>query len=117
MQKNSFLVILLILLIIVGEFFALKYHFDKPDNTSILIEKINNLEKQITELSTKRDSIRLVIDTIETKIITNNVYYEKQVNDIINQSHDSDLLFFSDYISRYAKDHQYNLCGEGQTGN
>ena len=60
--------------------------------------------------TTEIDSIRVVNDTLKLKLdsITKSIYdlnteYEKDKSTIINQPLDSDLLFFSRYLSKETK--------------
>ena len=99
----------IIIILLVVEFFFVKSLYYKSDNTDILIRKIDKLEKQLNVLSNKKDSIRIVIDTINNEIVRNNYYYEKTNDIIISQPSDSDAAFVRYYISRFCESHGYNL--------
>lgn len=64
------------------------------------IEKIDSLESEISIFQFKKDSIDTVIDTVYIKIKDNNKRYEKNINNIINNSTNDDYLFFTKYIER-----------------
>lgn len=81
----------------------------KKNVDSNVLEEIHKLETKIDSLSNKKDSIRIVIDSTNTKIINNNKHYEEVVNTIINQSSYWDSLYISDYIGRFAKSRGLDL--------
>lgn len=53
--------------------------------------------------TTTIDSIYIVNDSIETKIIYVEKEYEKKVDTIINNSDSANYVFFSNYISNYCR--------------
>lgn len=68
---------------------------------AVLIEKLDNLERKIDIISNKKDSIRVVIETVDKEIITNEKHYEEVVNNIISQPHSFDSVFAENYIKRF----------------
>lgn len=58
---------------------------------------------QIDSLRIVNDSIKLNIDSIDSIIINLGKEYETNYNIILYQSTDSDVLFFTNYISTYSK--------------
>lgn len=103
MQKYT---IVVLLLIIIGLITTIWYQNKSYDR---LTDKIDNIEKQVEVLSTKKDSIRLVIDTINNEIVHNNNYYEKVTNTIVSQPSDSDAAFIRYYICRFAESRGLDL--------
>lgn len=103
MQKY---VIIILLLIIIGLIATNWFHNRSYDK---LVDKIDNIEKQIDVLSNKKDSIRLVIDTIDNEIVYNNNYYEEVTNTIMSQPSDSDAAFIRYYICRFAESRGLDL--------
>lgn len=76
--------------ILVGGFYSTWFPSTVPQyNTIIKIDTIF------------RDSIKYKIDTIMIKMDTIKSLYETKYAVIKNQSVDSDIKFFSDYISKY----------------
>lgn len=75
------------------------------------IEKIDSLETEISNIETKKDSVNMVIDTIYIKIKDNEKRYKENSINVINNSPNDDLLFFTDYIERNKSrfDSLYNL--------
>ena len=65
-------------------------------------EKLNSIESQLSNVTTKRDSIKLEIDTTIIKIKENETYYKETVNNIIHYNVDSDYIFFCNYLQRYS---------------
>ncbi len=71
------------------------YHIETPEIDSINIK--------IDSLSKVRDTIRYNITTMDTVIYNNSTIYVKERNNIINQSSDSDMQFFTNYIQEVGK--------------
>lgn len=68
------------------------------DNTSVYINQIDSLQKEIDYVSSMKDSIEQKIDTITIRIIENKVQYEKDRNTILNNTTSEDYVFFTEYI-------------------
>ena len=64
-------------------------------------EKIDSLEYVISTLENKKDSLAIERDTIKIEIEKVITKYEKIRNTIINNSPDSDYIFFSNYLDWY----------------
>ena len=77
------------------------YNYTPPENNSNieLIKKINNLERKIDRLSYQRDSLWSIIDTAKVEVIKIHEEYSKVRIDIIHQPVDSDIVFFTRYVS------------------
>lgn len=58
---------------------------------------------EIDSIKTVNDTLKLKIDSINKNIIDLNFKYEKDKSIIINQPLDSDILFFSRYLSEETK--------------
>lgn len=101
--------VIIVILLMIAEFFIVRHYYSFDSSDSNIEQKLDNLEKQISILSNKKDSIRLIIDTINTEIVHNNNYYEEINNTIVNQPSDSDAAFVRYYICRYAESHGLNL--------
>lgn len=63
----------------------------------------NNIEKKIDSLSSVRDSVKVNIITMDTAIYNNKTIYVKERDNIINQSSDSDMQFFTNYIREVGR--------------
>ena len=71
----------------------------------IIIEKILEIESKIDSISSKKDSIRTIVITIEKEIEINNKKHEKTVNTIINSNDSSNLVWIEEYIRQYKLQH------------
>lgn len=58
---------------------------------------------EIDSIKTVNDTLKLKIDSINKNIINLNLNYEKDKSVIINQPLDSDIQFFSRYLSEETK--------------
>lgn len=58
---------------------------------------------EIDSIKTVNDTLKLKIDSINKNIINLNINYEKDKSVIINQPLDSDIQFFSRYLSEETK--------------
>ena len=84
--------------------------FSPPvDNDKILIEKINQLEKKLDLINSKKDSIRTVIDSTHVKIITNEKHFQENINNIISQPDSFSDILTRQYILDYAASRGYNI--------
>lgn len=69
----------------------------------VILEKMELLNNKVDSIKRANDSIRVIIDTTEIEI---EHVYEKYIQvreHIINQSVDSDCVFFSNYLSNDSK--------------
>lgn len=81
-----------------------------PVKEDVLLEKINKIEHKLDSISSKKDSIRTIIDSTHVKIITNEKHFQEKVNIIISQPYSSDSSYVTNYIRQFAnKDTMYNL--------
>lgn len=82
-----------------------------PSNEEIILKKLEKLEVQINELSMKKDSVRVIINTIDREIIKNEKHYEEITNNIISQPYSMDSLFITDFVDRFieTEGYKYNL--------
>lgn len=62
-----------------------------------------NIEKKIDSLNSKKDSIKITINKGDTAIYNNKTIYVKERDNIINQSSDSDMQFFTNYIREVGR--------------
>lgn len=102
-MKDKYIYILIVILVILENFFIWFYITDKlneRDNT--FIKKIDNIESQVNSLQPKKDSIRMTIDSTGIKIINNEQHYQEVINTIISQPTTSDYEFIRGYIRQYG---------------
>jgi hypothetical protein len=101
-MKDKYVYILVVILVILENFFIWFYIKDKLDERdNVFIEKIDKIESKIGSLQLKKDSIRTVIDSTHVKIITNEQHYQEVVNTIISQPTTADYTFIRGYIRQY----------------
>ena len=92
------IILILILITIIGATIFL-YRGFKP--TTIM--PIDTLERKIDSLNSKKDSIKVNINKCDTAIYYNRTIYVKEKDNIIKQSPDSDMQFFTDYIREVGR--------------
>lgn len=94
------ILMILIMITILGIAIALfmGYH-----NTSTSTYDNSNIEKKIDSLSSIRDSVKVNIATTDTAIYNNKTIYVKERDNIISQSPDSDMQFFTNYIREVGR--------------
>ena len=63
----------------------------------------DTLESKINSLNSKKDSIKVNINKCDTAIYYNKTIYVKEKDNIIKQSPDSDLQFFTNYIQEVGR--------------
>ena len=74
---------------------------ETPEN--LILKKMELLSNKVDSIKRANDSIKVIIDTTEVEI---EHVYEKYIQvreHIINQSIDSDCVFFSNYLSNDSK--------------
>lgn len=107
MTKKNKLILLgvCIVLIISGFFFWKKCSTGKIENDPYndMVHKVDSLNVKIDSLKIQRDTIFSNIDSSKQRIGLIELQYEKNFNTIINQPVDSDIKFFTDYISETFK--------------
>ena len=67
-----------------------------------ILERIKQIELKVDSLNSKKDSLRIVIDSTHVKIITNEKHYQERINTIITQPASADSQFIADYIRLVA---------------
>lgn len=92
------IILILVLITIIGATIFLYKGF-KP--TTVM--PTDTLERKIDSLNSKKDSIKVNINKCDTAIYYNKTIYVKERNNIIKQSPDSDLQFFTNYIREVGR--------------
>ena len=92
------LILILVLITIIGATIFL-YRGFKP--TTIM--PTDTLERKIDSLTSKKDSIKININKCDTAIYYNKTIYVKEKDNIIKQSPDSDMQFFTNYIQEVGR--------------
>lgn len=65
-----------------------------------LIHSLDSLNSKLDSLQIEKDSLVQVIDSSKASVEYINKWYEKTLIDITNQSIASDVVFFTEYISK-----------------
>lgn len=73
------------------------------NNYQELIHDLDSLNSKLDSLLLERDSLTQVIDSSKANVEYINKWYEKTLIDITNQSIASDVVFFTEYISKTDK--------------
>ena len=92
------IILILILITIIGATIFL-YRGFKP--TTVI--PTDTLERKIDSLNSKKDSIKVDINKYDTAIYYNKTIYVKEKDNIIRQSPDSDMQFFTNYIQEVGR--------------
>ena len=92
------IILILIFITIIGATIFL-YRGFKP--TTVI--STDTLERKIDSLNNKKDSIKVNINKCDTAIYYNRTIYVKEKNNIIKQSPDSDMQFFTNYIQEVGR--------------
>ena len=92
------IILILVLITIIGATIFLYKGF-KPAT----IMPTDTLERKIDSLNSKKDSIKVNINKCDTAIYYNKTIYVKEKDNIIKQSPDSDLQFFTNYIQEVGR--------------
>ena len=92
------IILILVLITIIGATIFLYKGF-KP--TTVM--PTDTLERKIDSLNSKKDSIKVNINKCDTAIYYNKTIYVKERDNIIKQSSDSDLQFFTNYIQEVGR--------------
>lgn len=104
-NKGISIVVILLAIVLIGNFFF------KDENTSVnpdyqnLTNKIDSLNVELNLLKLQRDSLLNVIDSSKAKVEVIENWYEKELVDITNQPIAADVEFFSNYL----KQNNYNM--------
>ncbi len=91
------ILLILILLTVVGASIFLYKGFTNNKSTTTIIEK------QVDSLNNKRDSIKTIINNRDSVINNNFTTYVKERDNIISQSPDSDMQYFTNYIREVGR--------------
>ena len=70
---------------------------------SNIVIPTDTLERKIDSLNSKKDSIKININKCDTAIYYNKTIYVKEKGNIIKQSPDSDMQFFTNYIREVGR--------------
>lgn len=105
-RNTSRISVLIVISLLIGEFFIVKNYYSKP----IIIDDI-----ELVELSHKKDSIRVIVDTVEKRIINNRHYYEKIIDTIMVQSDSLDDEFTRQYLCEFLKERGLTMCRPSKT--
>ena len=104
MSKPIWAVVILTLSIIGCLYYwIVKYSPTNEPPEDKILEEIELLSNKVDSIKRANDSIKVIIDTTEVKI---EHVYEKYIQvreHIVNQSIDSDCVFFSNYLSNDSK--------------
>lgn len=92
------IILILIFITIIGATIFL-YKGSKP-STKISTDA---LEQKVDSLNSRKDSIKVNINKCDTAIYYNRTIYVKEKNNIIKQSPDSDMQFFTNYIREVGR--------------
>ena len=92
------IILILVLITIIGATIFLYKGFK-----SITVMPTDTLERKIDSLNSKKDSIKVNINKCDTAIYYNKTIYVKERDNIIKQSSDSDLQFFTNYIQEIGR--------------
>lgn len=92
------LILILIFITVIGAIIFL-YRGFKPT----IITSTDTLERKIDSLNSKKDSIKIDINKCDTAIYYNKTIYVKEKGNIIKQSPDSDMQFFTNYIQEVGR--------------
>lgn len=92
------LILILIFITIIGATIFL-YRGFKPTT----VTSTDTLERKIDSLNSKKNSIKVDINKCDTAIYYNKTIYVKEKDNIIKQSPDSDMQFFTNYIQEVRR--------------
>ena len=92
------LILILIFITIIGATIFL-YRGFKP--TTVM--PTDTLERKIDSLNSKKNSIKVNINKCDTVIYYNKTIYVKEKDNIIKQSPNSDMQFFTNYIQEVGR--------------
>ena len=92
------IILILVLITIIGATIFLYKEFRPSTEIST-----NILERKIDSLNSKKDSIKININKCDTAIYHNKTIYVKERDNIIKQSPDSDMQFFTNYIREVGR--------------
>lgn len=92
------IILILIFITIIGVTIFLYKGF--KSNTVI---PTDTLERKIDSLNSKKDSIKVNINKCDTAIYYNKTIYVKERGNIIKQSPDNDMQFFTNYIREVGR--------------
>lgn len=109
MKDKTIFIIVSIILVILLVLQQWLIQDKQPDNNfNLIYEKLDRIEKRLDSLSNKKDSIRVIIETIDNKIIENQQHYEKVVNNIITQPSFMDSIYVIEYVDRFIESESFS---------
>lgn len=79
---------------------CLRHEKVPSDNTQQLLERIDSLNLEVDKLRNQNTQLVTEIDSSETRVQVIEKWYEKESDIIFNQPTDSDIVFFTKYISQ-----------------
>ena len=109
MNKKELIIITCIIVVLfsIGIFFSYKFAKNiENDNNNLITkntERVDSLQSILDTLKTKNVYLENKIDSSKSTIKITKNYYEKKESIILSQSVDSDIVFFSDYLSKNSK--------------
>lgn len=92
------IILILVLITIIGATIFLYKGFK-----STTVMPTDTLERKIDSLNSKKNSIKVDINKCDTAIYYNKTIYVKEKDNIIKQSPDSDMQFFTNYIREVGR--------------
>lgn len=96
MFKNIIIGLLIVLVAILGF-----NSYKAPTIVCTHLQKADSLQLVVDSLQNKKAEIVYIIDSVKVETTKVKDKYETVYIDVTNQSIDSDIKFFSDYISSY----------------
>ena len=107
-DKRILTIALIVLIVLLSIQQYVIWNFKQPSVEEQLLVEINN---KLDFLSSKKDSIRVVIAEVDKEIIKNEKHFKEVVNNVIVQPTYADSLFIIDYVDRFIeeKGFDYNL--------
>lgn len=96
MFKNTIIGLLIVLVAILGF-----NSYKAPTIVCTHLQKADSLQLVVDSLQNKKAEIVYIIDSVKVETTKVKDKYETVYIDVTNQSIDSDIKFFSDYISSY----------------
>ena len=96
MFKNIIIGLLIVLVAILGF-----NRYKAPTIVCTHLQKVDSLQLVVDSLQNKKAEIVYIIDSVKVETTKVKDKYETVYIDVTNQSIDSDIKFFSDYISSY----------------
>ena len=108
-KKIFIFAILLLIGLVLAQYFLIIN--SKPSTEELILERLTKIENQLEIFSSKKDSVRVVIQTIDKEIIRNEEHYKEITNNIITQPSSMDSLYITNFVDRFIENEgaRYNL--------